>query len=96
MALSSARLLNRSLFQGLIQTGAWAIFYDFNCIDLDVLSVVAQQIATIQRAKAKRAIKILFEDTTLKLDASCYVFVTINPDYAGKLDFGQLIEQVSL
>lgn len=73
-------------FKGLIQTGAWVIFYDFNCIAPNVLSVVAQQMLTIQSAKAQHAIKVVFQETTLKLDASCGVFVTINPDYPGNID----------
>lgn len=48
------------------------------------MSVVGQQIATIEKAKAQRAIKILFQETTLKLDATCAVFGTMNPDYAGE------------
>lgn len=45
------------------------------------MSVVAQQISTIEKAKAQRALKILFQETTLKLDPTCAVFVTMNPDY---------------
>ena len=72
------------ILQGLIQSGAWAIFEDFNRIDFDVLSVVAQQMVIIQRAIIKNATKFMFEDTMLKLDVTSNIFVTINPGYSGE------------
>lgn len=74
-------------FSGIVQTGAWACFDEFNRINIEVLSVIASQLQTIQDALRSGLTRFNLEyDKEIMLKDSCGVFITMNPGYAGRTE----------
>ncbi|GAB5580480.1 dynein axonemal heavy chain 2 [Prionailurus iriomotensis] len=74
------------MYSGLAQTGAWGCFDEFNRINVEVLSVVAQQILSILSALAASLLRFYFEGFEINLVWSCGIFITMNPGYAGRTE----------
>lgn len=69
------------LLMGTASTGAWSCFDEFNRMDMEVLSVVAKQIMTIQAALAAGERYFMFEGRNLGINTSMAMFITMNPMY---------------
>lgn len=53
------------LFLGLVQSGAWCCFDEFNRIDIEVLSVISSQLLSIKVAKDSYSVRYVFVDYIL-------------------------------
>ncbi|XP_070624141.1 dynein axonemal heavy chain 14 isoform X7 [Bos indicus] len=73
-------------FFGLVESGAWCCFDEFNRIDVEVLSVIASQMLTIKAAKDSYSVRFVLEGKEIRINMSCAVFVTLNPGYKGRVE----------
>jgi len=75
------------LFSGLCQQGCWTCLDEFNRIEVEVLSVIAQQLLQVRTALLLGKTEFVFEDgdeIPLKSEFGCHV--TMNPGYAGRTE----------
>jgi dynein heavy chain len=72
------------IFAGLALSGAWGCFDEFNRIQVDVLSVVAQQVQTILDAIRRKEASTPFGELNIQVQKDTGLFITMNPGYAGR------------
>uniref|UniRef100_A0A3B3UDD1 Dynein axonemal heavy chain 11 n=1 Tax=Poecilia latipinna TaxID=48699 RepID=A0A3B3UDD1_9TELE len=75
-----------NIYKGLAQTGVWGCFDEFNRISVDVLSVVAVQVKTIQDAVRNKKQRFQFLGEEIELKPTVGIFITLNPGYAGRAE----------
>lgn len=73
------------LFRGLAQGGAWICLDEFNRIDIEVLSVIAQQLLILREGRQAKKAQINFMGIVIPL-VDHHVIITMNPGYAGRTE----------
>jgi dynein heavy chain len=73
------------LFRGLAQSGSWVCLDEFNRIDIEVLSVIAQQLLILREGRQAKKATINFMGCTIPL-VDHHVVITMNPGYAGRTE----------
>lgn len=72
------RSISRFL-KGVATSGAWICLEDFNRIKAETISVVTQQIRTIQMSLRKQVTKFMLDGVELQLNPNCNICIMSNP-----------------
>jgi dynein heavy chain len=68
-----------NIFKGLAQSGTWGCFDEFNRIAVEVLSVVATQVKSIQDALRAKKKRFVFQGEEISLIKTVGIWITMNP-----------------
>ncbi|CAK72703.1 unnamed protein product (macronuclear) [Paramecium tetraurelia] len=81
----TAKLIEK-LFAGLAYCGAWVCLDEFNRINIEVLSVIAQQVQTIREALLEYKMNFYFFGKNIQLNPDLGILLTRNPGYDGRTE----------
>ena len=85
------------IFTGLVKSGAWGCFDEFNRLKEDQLSAVSQQIQVIQAALKQRQPTCTLLNQTIHVNPNAAIFVTMNPaskEYGGRSKLPHNLKQL--
>ncbi len=85
------------IFTGLVKSGAWGCFDEFNRLKEDQLSAVSQQIQTIQAALKNGEPECMLLGRSCEVNPNAAIFVTMNPaskEYGGRSKLPHNLKQL--
>ena len=85
------------IFTGLVKSGAWGCFDEFNRLKEDQLSAVSQQIQVIQHALKQRQPTCTLLNQSITVNFNAAIFVTMNPvskEYGGRSKLPHNLKQL--
>ena len=83
-----------NIYKGLAQTGAWGCFDEFNRISIEVLSVIAVQVKSVQDAIRDRKNRFIFQGVEISIIHTVGIFITMNPGYAGRTELPENLKSL--
>ncbi len=85
------------IFAGLVKSGAWGCFDEFNRLKEDQLSAVSQQIQVIQAALKRGDKEVELLGRPIEVNRNAAIFVTLNPasrEYGGRSKLPHNLKQL--
>jgi dynein heavy chain len=73
-------------YKGIVSSGAWVLFDEFNRIGLQMMNYVTQLVHQLQSTVRGQMHYITVDDSRIHLDSNCAIFLTMNPGYAGRVE----------
>ena len=87
-------------FKGLVSTGFWVCFDEFNRMSPTMISMLSQVIISIQSAIRRQTPIVIIESNKVNIKNDCGIFITLNPKYSGRHEIPQnlrnLFRQISM
>ncbi|KOO34920.1 dynein gamma flagellar outer arm [Chrysochromulina tobinii] len=85
----------RDVFDVMVKKKVWGCFDEFNRIDLEVISVVAQQVGVVfESIKADKKQLQFTDGQIINLNKEVGYFITMNPDYAGRQELPENLKSL--
>eukprot|EP00002_Diphylleia_rotans_P022035 TRINITY_DN430_c0_g2_i1.p1 TRINITY_DN430_c0_g2~~TRINITY_DN430_c0_g2_i1.p1 ORF type:complete len:4080 (+),score=854.57 TRINITY_DN430_c0_g2_i1:199-12438(+) len=81
-----------NIFKGLAASGSWGCFDEFNRLMPEVLSVCSTQFRQIVDALKMNKPDFTIEGSTLLINPTCGVFITMNPGYLGRSELPESLK----